>query len=147
MNIAKKVAPVVLFIAGYLFGIALMLSGPSARHDANLPGGGAPDLTDDYNRLNFEYFKASLPPVTIQRIDDKEMPWLGYTIQCGPRCFQISINSAWAPAQVSQEETLIHEMCHVKLYVDGSSELQAHGPAWQSCMLERAKRGALKFLW
>jgi predicted SprT family Zn-dependent metalloprotease len=43
--------------------------------------------------------------------------------------------------------TLRHEMCHLKVDLDGAPEFDEHGPKWQGCMVNLALHGAFHDLW
>lgn len=88
----------------------------------------SPRLESWYKSDNVAYFGGKLPTDTIVRygsLGDN----LGLTTKIDG-VFVITIDPKWAPAPVTQQETLLHEECHVETW----DELVSHGPRWQACM-------------
>jgi hypothetical protein len=61
----------------------------------------------------------------------------------GAEACQMYINPKFNIAEVTADETIIHESCHVKT----ANEFEDHGPRFQHCMLEVAMSGGFKGIW
>lgn len=118
----------------------LSIGRPTLAHK-DVETGASPELTEQYNDFNFDYFNGTLPSLTVE-VTNEQPKWMGNTLPCGPRCFRIIISNPWTPAPVEKSETLFHEMCHVKVEMDGAETFDVHGPAWQKYMLKLASQGA-----
>lgn len=80
-------------------------------------------------------------------LDNPSHP-MGMTIHdLGGKNFKIEIDKDYNPAEVTENETLIHEMCHVEVEFVEKDELENHGAKWQACMLRVAEHGGFADVW
>ena len=139
---AKRFVITVLVLWFLVFSIGLILLSISPRHahkDADT--GRSPELTKEYDAINFKYFDGALSHVDVQ-VTDLKTSWVADTRRCGDRCYVITISDYWTPAPVEKDEALLHEVCHVYVESNGTQNFDVHGPAWQACMLTLATKGA-----
>jgi len=133
--------------------LALSL-GLSIPFSGNLFGGNSglrlSALQAFYQEYNQDYFGNALPQdtiITVGSLGDN----MGMTVLDSRNRWHITIDKYSNPIEKQAEMTLAHEMCHVKLKGTQSlttdGVLDDHGEAFQSCMLNLAKRGAFKDLW
>lgn len=111
--------------------------------------GRSPELQQEFEDLNAAYFGGSLTKVEVDLSDQKEDDWIGLTTPCGNGKYCILINAQLTPAPKEREWVLLHETCHVYVYINekGTPESDPHGQEWQSCMLNLAEKGAFKNIW
>lgn len=101
-----------------------------------------------FDGINDVYFNNTLPPTKV-KFDTIDSALVGITyctlnLQTDSySACTIHINRKYNLAEPVAAETVIHETCHVATYV----EREDHGPRWQTCMLDLAKRGAFKGVW
>lgn len=101
-----------------------------------------------YLGYNAQYFNHELPTeITIDHdlTDDRFMALTEFGKQYG--VYRITFNRKFEPSPRQAKLTLLHEMCHIKLDMDLEKELDDHGPIWQGCMHELARKDALNDLW
>ena len=119
--------------------IAIMLLAASAS--------AAPDGLDSwYAGYNHEYFQDELPKtvvITKTLNDDRFMALTFYE----NGAYHIALNPKYNFSTKIERENLLHEMCHIRIFVEHDEEFEDHGPKWQACMLELAKKGAFADLW
>lgn len=109
--------------------------------------GRSPELTQEFNDLNAQYFGGGLNNAEVDLSDQKEDDWIGLTTPCGDGKYCILINTRLAPAPREREWVEVHEMCHLYVYEKGTPESVSHGPEWQACMLKLAEKGAFRDIW
>jgi SprT-like family len=100
-------------------------------------------LTHRYEEINDSYFDGKLPQDVIVHLSNLG-PTMGMTTPVGPS-FRIDLDLRWLPSPKEQEETLLHEVCHVSVGV--GKEFDGHGPKWQACMHRLSALGAFEQLW
>jgi hypothetical protein len=101
---------------------------------------------ESYNEL---YFAGQLPKnVSVEWGNLEYLNDMGLTTQRRDGSFSIVIDRATNQTDKQALMTLLHEECHVELdYLERADGLDVHGPAFQSCMLRLASKGAMKDLW
>lgn len=107
-------------------------------------------LNSWYRGYNETWFGNSLPntvDVSWANLEKSTPPMMGETIDHFDGSFSIRIDRGWNPVQRVANFTLLHEMCHVYVHVNGSESFDSHGNQWQDCMMMLAKEGAFKDLW
>lgn len=102
-------------------------------------------LTDLYNETNDAIFDGKLPPPRVVKCDGLvfEENSVGQYVNG-----KISIDSglvppAGAPNLDAARKVMIHEQCHLKSHLDklsGGLDERHHGPIWQACMKDAAKK-------
>lgn len=115
--------------------LAVLLLTASALH-AQVYEVSFPRLANWYSSYNMQYFDDGLPRDT-ELVYGPLKDAMGETTRVGGR-FRITIDKRWAPAEVTQEATLLHEMCHVETW----TELDKHGPRWRTCVKRLQIAGA-----
>ena len=108
----------------------------------------APDWLEPwYLGYNVKYFNNELPTTKIF-IDHelKDDATMAVTHFIGEIIY-IRFNRRYEPDGNQARETLLHEMCHIRLKVDSDFELDNHGQKWQACMHKLANQGAFEDLW
>ena len=113
-----------------------------------------PDKLDSwfraYNRIYFQNELPSTVYITHDLTDDK---YMAITDRLSNGSYHISFNVKYGytpiPGGTSVDElrNLLHESCHVQLYVENDNEFNDHGPHWQACMHRLANQGAFEDLW
>ena len=104
-------------------------------------------LAQWYRWYNEELFNGKLTTNVVIRWGDltaqKEMA----ETQCNldHTACKITLDKATNITERTTQWTLIHEMCHVK--VPAGKELDAHGPLFQSCMMNIALSGGFENVW
>jgi hypothetical protein len=117
------------------------VNGPAEERHMSLE-----DTRQFYASTNHEYFHGSLPKDTdiefgnndFIALDGTLRHALGNTNKTGNH-FTITIDRKWAPADVTLQETMLHEECHVATW---KLEKDDHGKKWQSCMHDLYIQGA-----
>jgi hypothetical protein len=109
-------------------------------------------LLSEYEFYNRKYFNSMPAIVDIQYGDLTVRSEMGATRKRDDGSYLIIIDKSTNPILKTADFTLLHEMCHIKLngtseIAIGSKELDIHGPAFQTCMLDLATRGAFKDIW
>jgi len=115
------------------------------------------DLKTDYLNYNTDYFYGALPANTsviwgdLSQYDD-----MGRIDERGNGSMLITIDPRYHMTLKQADMSLLHEMCHEKtgLRINISVGLtqeeegfDGHGPVFQNCMIDLAKKGAFKDLW
>lgn len=100
-----------------------------------------------YNTYNRKYFDGQLPSETLVGWNDELGPkTFGLNISVADEgnhlLFTISIDPRKHFSSEQYRLTLLHEMCHIKLY-----PYMKHGKKFNEEMLRLAVRGALNELW
>lgn len=63
------------------------------------------------------------------------------------RVCRINMNPDYEISSSITRMTLIHEQCHIDLFILQEYELDQHGPKWESCMHDKADKKAFDNLW
>lgn len=107
---------------------------------------------DGYNQMYFqkelpEAGSFSPPDVIIDfHLDDPDK--MGLTVFGEQDGFiRMGLNPTYIKSTKTLRLTMLHEMCHIRLFVEDIHSMNDHGPQWQSCMLDLAKAGAFADLW
>lgn len=113
---------------------------------------GTPDPLDAWYRgYNEVYFNNELPNVLIDHslTDDRFMALTSfsngfYHIQFNPK-FGYHPNPKGT--SITELRNLLHESCHVEIFIQNAEQFDDHGSHWQSCMYRLAKLKAFENLW
>jgi hypothetical protein len=108
-----------------------------------------------YNSYNHQYFNGELPeagtlspPDVIIDFHLSDPKKLGITIFGEADGYiRMSFNPDYIKSQNTLKMTMLHEQCHIELFVEDIHTLDDHGPEWQACMLRLAEKGAFHDLW
>lgn len=99
-------------------------------------------LTRDFAKLNRKYFEGALPK--LQVLWDEDGEYYGRTTDVdGP--LRIILTRKWHMDGRMEKMTLLHEMCHVKLW--NTSVATRHGKPFEAEMIRLAVLGAFKGVW
>ena len=94
---------------------------------------------------NEAYFQNKLPKViTIELSEERDM---ATTFCNGSGNCIIKFNLRYTAAERVADFTILHEMCHVKVWGKEEDDLGqevAHGRLWRSCMLQLDQAGAFR---
>jgi hypothetical protein len=138
-----------------LFGAVIILSGqqkPRVHHFRVSPAA----LYQTYNEL---YFDNKLPrkiEVLEEDVPDTKEQLMGLTLHTvGTHYYKIYISPTFNYSANDEEESTLHEACHVKVWEDREEDGTAstadpkdsHGKAWQDCMKRLAKQDAFWSIW
>lgn len=107
----------------------------------------APDNLDAwYAGFNHQYFQDELPKTVVitKTLDDDR--FMALTFYENGR-YHIALNPRYNISTKVERMNILHESCHIRMFVEGEEEFDDHGPKWQSCMLELAEKGAFASLW
>jgi len=99
-----------------------------------------------YAGYNEKYWGGELPNdvvITRNLHDDR---FMAITVPTG-RSYEIDLNMKYLPSPKEEKETLLHETCHIQIFVEDTPEINDHGPKWQACMHRITKEGAMEDLW
>jgi hypothetical protein len=96
-----------------------------------------------YDGLNEEYFMNRLPRASVTWGDLTALNDMGATMHPEDG-FVIIIDRKTNPTTKTAEATVAHELCHVATW---GVEFDAHGPKFQSCMVNLANKGAFEGVW
>lgn len=106
-------------------------------------------LQNDFRKFNQQYFQNRLKNVLISLSDN--IPDMA-TTECmpdGDNC-KMKFNLKYVLAPRIADQTMLHEMCHVKMWTREAKEVDVfgvpkdHGKAWRSCMLQLDMVGAFR---
>jgi predicted SprT family Zn-dependent metalloprotease len=61
--------------------------------------------------------------------------------------FHIGINPKFNLSTKTERINLIHEMCHIRGFVEHDDEFDQHGMKWQACMHSVADQNGFNDLW
>ncbi len=103
-------------------------------------------LNQWYFAFNHQYFQDELPnDVIITRTlnDDR---FMALTFENSEH-YHIAINPKYNISTKSERIDLLHEMCHVQMFIENDYQLDDHGSHWQACMHRLANQGAFENLW
>ena len=106
-----------------------------------------------YRAYNNIYFQKELPDTVYITHDLTDDRFMAVTDRLLSGAYHIRFNVKYGytpiPGGISVEElrNLLHESCHVLLFVEKDEELNDHGPHWQNCMHRLANMGAFENLW
>lgn len=107
-----------------------------------------PNLARLYARYNRCYFGGRLPPVDIRYADRRELRGnFAVSLNFGSFFVMIRIWQGLVVTPAFLSIVLLHEMCHVKLWVTRPGSRISHGPVFQAEMKRLAARGAFRDLW
>lgn len=106
-------------------------------------------LKELYKTYNRRYFKSSLPEISIKWKQPKSRNRAAEFYVYENESLEILINPVLRKnnMQLFTMQTLLHEMCHVKLRKRDKSIAEGHGDIFQKEMKRLAKIGAFKNLW
>ncbi len=112
----------------------------------------AQDRLDPWVRgLNEKYFNSELPATIVvshNLHDDRFQALTDTTTEHGVVYYHLMFNPKYNISTKTEQLNLFHELCHVRQMINNEVDsLDDHGPHWQSCMLELAKKGAFRDLW
>jgi hypothetical protein len=113
---------------------------------------GVPDPLDSWYRgYNQAYFNNGLPQVLISHdlTDDRFMALTSfskgyYRIQFNPK-FGYHPNPR--ATSITELRNLLHESCHVEIFIQDAEQFEDHGSHWQACMHRLANMNAFEDLW
>jgi predicted SprT family Zn-dependent metalloprotease len=104
------------------------------------------DLVAWYAGYNQKYFGDELPKDVVLDFHLHDPDKMGVTIFGTQDGFiHIEFNPEYIKSTKTLRMTLLHEMCHVQLFVEEQPD--DHGPFWQSCMHRLANQKAMEDLW
>jgi hypothetical protein len=107
-----------------------------------------PNLERWYDAYNEVYFNHELPDkIEIDHtLSDPEIMAL---TECEfvHRVCKINFNPTYEIGSVITREALIHEQCHIYLFVNNEYEFDKHGVKWQACMHHVSNKGGFEDLW
>lgn len=103
------------------------------------------DLRAWYSGFNHTYFQDELPPAVITEnlADDTKMAETFY--EAGS--YRVAINPKYNLSTKTERINLLHESCHILIFVEHDEEFDDHGPHWQACMHHLADQNAFDNLW
>lgn len=99
-----------------------------------------------YASYNHQYFQDELPATTVitrNLADDRFMAITEYD----DGRYHIGINPRYNISTKTERINLLHEMCHIRGFIEHDDEFDQHGAKWQQCMHSLADQGALELLW
>ena len=106
-----------------------------------------PDRLDAWYRgYNEKYFNNELPKEITITHDLRDNRFQAWTQRLGDS-FHVAFNPLYNLASGTERLTLLHELCHIRNFVESETEFDDHGPKWQSCMHDLAHKGAFDELW
>lgn len=100
---------------------------------------------------NVEVVAAEAPDaeVTFQKEHAYDIAETEHTV--GTHWYKMFISPTYNLTLTDERESVLHESCHIKEWEiyekKGSSYGGGHGPEWQGCMLDLAKKGAFSDIW
>lgn len=95
---------------------------------------------------NHAYFQDELPKDTEISHNLQDPRFMAVTFYDNGR-YHIAFNPAYNISGKTEQLNLIHEMCHIRVFVEQDEEAEDHGPHFQRCMMDLAKQGAFKDIW
>lgn len=104
------------------------------------------NLSSWYQGYNDKYFQGELPVNTVVSFDLRDDRFMALTEHSGSY-FRIDFNPKYNNSPKVARMTLLHEMCHIRQFVESEREFDDHGIKWQTCMMNLAKQGAMSDLW
>ena len=119
--------------------VAVLFAAPVAHTEQR-------DLDQWYRGYDHKYFQDELPQdVIISRTlaDDRFMAITFYD----SGHYHIELNPKYNISTKSERINLLHESCHVEMFVEKEDEFDDHGPHWQACMHRLSNQGAFEDLW
>lgn len=134
-------------------GLGILYSCSTQTHSAasypKVVGRTSERLEAHYKIMNQDYFSNRLPEdvkiVVVDKLFDENLGrLLGSTICSSPEHCRITVDREMNAAPVTMELTIDHEMCHVESH---GKNFDAHGEAFQACMLHLALAGAFREVW
>jgi predicted SprT family Zn-dependent metalloprotease len=109
---------------------------------------GQPDrhLDEWYASYNHAYFQDELPAKVIITRNLRDDRFIALTEYSGG-FYHIEFNKKYTVSDITERETLLHEMCHLRQFVEHDDEFDQHGRHWQACMHKLADEKAFENLW
>ena len=104
------------------------------------------ELSQWYLGYNHQYFQDELPQDTVLSRDLHDDRFMALTTYVDGR-YHIQINPRYNESRKSERIDILHESCHVLMFIENDYELDDHGPHWQACMHRLAHQGAFESLW
>lgn len=104
------------------------------------------DLGQWYAGYNHKYFQDELPKdVIISRTlaDDR---FMAITFYDNGR-YHIELNPKYNLSTKTERINLLHESCHIRIFIEHDEEFDDHGPHWQACMHRLSDQGAFEDIW
>lgn len=135
---------ITILLAGLVFWLSQRSAESTAGSEVN-----AVELNRVYQEFNEEYFHDRLP-------HDLEIDWaesgnnMATTVKMRDGRFHIAFNEKYNKASRVMRETMLRELCHVKLWRPLEEQTpeeimtNQHGSRWRSCMLELDMKGAFR---
>jgi hypothetical protein len=100
-----------------------------------------------FRSYNERYFNNELPQDVVITRNLNDSRFMALTEYKEDGFYHIKINPKYNPTDRVERLTLLHESCHIRLSVKHEEEFDDHGPLWQHCMQDLAKKGAFSDLW
>lgn len=108
-----------------------------------------------YNGYNEKYFQKELPeagsvspPDVVITFNLHDADKAGITIFGAQDGFiHMGLNPDFLKGTKTLRLTMLHEQCHIRMFVENAHEFDQHGPKWQACMHHLADEGAFEDLW
>lgn len=114
------------------------------EHTALLGGNDEPTVSDVlgfYQEYNQEFFGNKLPQNTIVDFSESDGAMARTTLYHSGR-YHIGLNLKYSSANRTARLMILHEMCHIKNFVELYKNGEDHGPHWRACMLALEMQGA-----
>lgn len=130
-----------MVLAGALFYFA-----EHWRDEDSEPAVSITGLTLSYAGANDEYFGGKLPKNVTITLDETNSGFMASTMVHSDGTFWIQFNPKYTAAERVANITLLHEMCHIKVWPQTHDDMFAddHGPLWRGCMLSLDAQGAFR---
>jgi hypothetical protein len=107
----------------------------------------APDSLDSwFAGYNHAYFQDELPKTTVITKDLTDDRFMALTFYENG-AYHIALNPKYNFSTKIERENLLHESCHILIFIEHEEEFDDHGPKWQHCMHRLADQGAFEDLW
>lgn len=128
----RKILPAIVSL------MCLMLASTAQTQDRNLDAW--------YRGYNHKYFQDELPfdtEITRTLNDDR---FMAITFYDNGR-YHIEMNPKYNLSTKTERINLLHESCHIRIFIEHDEEFDDHGPHWQSCMHGLSAQGAFEDIW
>ncbi len=107
------------------------------------------ELRAKYAEFNTHFFDNALPSAKDIELDYGEYNprYMAQTHLLPGHTFHIAMNESYAISERNADLTLLHEMCHVRVWnqdIDDNGVITPHGQHWRSCMLDLDRKGAFR---
>jgi hypothetical protein len=103
-------------------------------------------LDEWYASFNHSYFQDELPANTVITRNLTDDRFMAITEYENGR-YHIGINPKYNISSKSERINLLHEMCHIRGFIEHDDEFDQHGLKWQTCMHSLADQKAFEDLW